>query len=64
MKEGSGPVFDKWVSKLMMLATKACSSVKVDIRNGDALDILPYCKVKGEEINMLIFSKWIGTYVR
>ncbi len=48
IKDGSGRIFDKWVSKLMMLASKACSTVKVDIRNGDALDIIPYCKVKGE----------------
>ena len=48
MPEGEGPVFDKWVAKLMMLATRCCTSVKVDIRRGDALDIRPYCKVKGE----------------
>jgi len=47
MKEGYGPTFDKWVSKLMTLSTKCCKSVKVEIRNGDGLDIRPYCKVKG-----------------
>lgn len=46
IKDGRGPIFEKWVSKLMVLSSRACSSVKVDIRNGDALDILPYCKVK------------------
>mmetsp|Transcript_9237 Transcript_9237/g.17384 ORF Transcript_9237/g.17384 Transcript_9237/m.17384 type:complete len:2047 (+) Transcript_9237:105-6245(+) len=46
MSEGYGPQFDKWVSKLMTLATKCCVSVKVNIERGDALDIRPYCKVK------------------
>ena len=40
-EEVYGPTFDKWVStKLMTLSTKCCK------RNGDGLDIRPYCKVK------------------
>ena len=54
MNEGYGPTFDKWVSKLMTLSTKCCKSVKVEIRNGDGLDIRPYCKVKGNAAPMCI----------
>ena len=43
-----GRTFDKWVSNLMMLATKCCTSVQVDLKHGDLLDIRPYCKVKGK----------------
>jgi len=50
MEEGYGPTFNKWVSKLMTLSTKCSRSVKVDIRNGDGLDIRPYCKVKGNDL--------------
>lgn len=36
-----------WTSKLMSLATQACSTVDPDVkRNGDLLDIRPYCKLK------------------
>jgi hypothetical protein len=42
--------FDSWVNKLMMLATRCCAAVVPDVRNGDMLDIRPYCKVKGKII--------------
>ena len=38
---------DAWTSKLMALATQACSTVDPNVkRNGDFLDIRPYCKLK------------------
>jgi hypothetical protein len=50
ISEGYGPKFEKWVSKLMALATRCCISVKVNVEDGDALDIRPYCKVKGTKV--------------
>ena len=38
---------DRWVDKLMTLATKCCATVESNIREGDLLDIRPYCKIKG-----------------
>jgi hypothetical protein len=37
---------DKWVDILMTIATRCCSTVEPDVKNGDYLDIRPYCKVK------------------
>lgn len=37
---------DKWVDTLMTIATRCCSTVEPDVKNGDYLDIRPYCKVK------------------
>ena len=37
---------DKWVDTLMTMATRCCSTVEPDVKNGDFLDIRPYCKVK------------------
>jgi hypothetical protein len=59
MSEGYGPEFEKWVSKLMTLATKCCVSVKVNIERGDALDIRPYCKVKGEDLLNVSINKFV-----
>jgi len=41
-----GKEFERWINKLMLLATRCCSSVIPDVRNGDSLDIRPYCKIK------------------
>ena len=30
----------------MTLATRCCATVEPDVKNGDLLDIRPYCKVK------------------
>ena len=35
-----------WVNSLMTLATRCCATVEPDVKNGDLLDIRPYCKVK------------------
>ncbi len=40
--------YERWVNKLMMLATRCCSVVSPNVRSGDMLDIRPYCKVKGK----------------
>jgi hypothetical protein len=37
---------DKWVDTLMTISTRCCSTVEPDVKNGDFLDIRPYCKVK------------------
>lgn len=37
---------DKWIDTLMTIATRCCSTVEPDVKNGDFLDIRPYCKVK------------------
>lgn len=37
---------EKWVNTLMTIATRCCSTVEPDVKNGDFLDIRPYCKVK------------------
>ena len=37
---------DLWVDTLMTLATRCCATVEPDVKNGDLLDIRPYCKVK------------------
>ncbi len=37
---------DLWVNTLMTLATRCCATVEPDVKNGDLLDIRPYCKVK------------------
>ena len=37
---------ESWVSKLIALTTKCSTAVRPDVRNGDALDVRPYCKVK------------------
>eukprot|EP00804_Cyclotella_cryptica_P008084 CCRYP_004583-RD/>CCRYP_004583-RD protein AED:0.04 eAED:0.04 QI:1013/1/1/1/0.87/0.66/9/209/1984 len=37
---------DKWVDTLMTISTRCCSTVEPDVKNGDYLDIRPYCKVK------------------
>ena len=38
---------EAWTSKLMSLATQTCSTVNPNVkRNGDSLDIRPYCKLK------------------
>ena len=38
----------KWVSKIMSLATRCCSTVDPNVKKGDLLDIRPYCKIKGK----------------
>jgi hypothetical protein len=37
---------DLWVDTLMTLATRCCATVEPDVKNGDLLDIRPYCKLK------------------
>ena len=37
---------DMWVNTLMTLATRCCATVEPDVKNGDLLDIRPYCKLK------------------
>jgi hypothetical protein len=39
-------LFKKWVTTLMTLVTRVAVNVKPNVRNGDDLDIRPYCKVK------------------
>ncbi len=53
-KEGDKQ-FQKWINKLMMLATRCCSAVVPDVRNGDLLDIRPYCKIKGKYLLNLCY---------
>lgn len=37
---------DLWVNIMMTLATRCCATVEPDVKNGDLLDIRPYCKLK------------------
>jgi hypothetical protein len=41
-------VFSRWISTLMMHATRCVQTVQQNVKDGDLLDIVPYCKVKGE----------------
>ena len=38
----------KWVHKLMSLATRCCATVDTNVKKGDMLDIRPYVKIKGK----------------
>ena len=38
----------RWISTLMMHATRCVQTVQQNVKEGDLLSILPYCKVKGE----------------
>ena len=44
-KSGEKRLKDLWVHTVMSLATR-CLQVEPDVKNGDLLDIRPYCKVK------------------
>ncbi|KAL7566411.1 hypothetical protein ACA910_000894 [Epithemia clementina (nom. ined.)] len=35
-----------WINQLLTLATRCCATVEPNVRNGDLLDIRPYCKIK------------------
>ena len=39
---------NKWVHKLMSLATRCCATVDTNVKKGDMLDIRPYVKIKGK----------------
>jgi 1-phosphatidylinositol-3-phosphate 5-kinase len=45
-KSDETKLMDLWVDTLMTLATRCCATVEPDVKNGDLLDIRPYCKVK------------------
>lgn len=60
-KEGDQQ-FQRWVNRLMMLATRCCSAVIPDVKNGDMLDIRPYCKIKGKSLQKSLpyhFFTWL-----
>ena len=44
----------RWISTLMMHATRCVQTVQQDVKGGDLLDIRPYCKVKGEHAGLNI----------
>ena len=48
--------FSRWISTLMMHATRCVQTVQQNVKEGDLLDILPYCKVKGEHERMTFCS--------
>mmetsp|Transcript_4381 Transcript_4381/g.12074 ORF Transcript_4381/g.12074 Transcript_4381/m.12074 type:complete len:1827 (+) Transcript_4381:66-5546(+) len=35
-----------WINQLLTLATRCCATVEPNVRDGDLLDIRPYCKIK------------------
>lgn len=35
-----------WINQLLTLATRCCKTVDPNVKNGDLLDIRPYCKIK------------------
>ena len=43
---GSEAVKKQWINQLLTLATRCCATVEPNVRNGDLLDIRPYCKIK------------------
>lgn len=45
--ENPKEVYQKWISKLMALATRCSLTVEPNVKKGDLLDIRPYVKVKG-----------------
>ena len=46
----------RWICTLMMHATRCVQTVQQNVKDGDLLDILPYCKVKGEHDCMTLCS--------
>jgi len=38
---------ERWLQKLMLLATKCCATIEPNVKKGDLLDIRPYVKIKG-----------------
>jgi hypothetical protein len=44
----------RWISTLMMHATRCVQTVQQDVKGGDLLDIRPYCKIKGEQAALII----------
>lgn len=45
-KQAETKLTNTWVNTLMTLSTRCCATVEPDVKNGDLLDIRPYCKVK------------------
>ena len=43
---GSEIMKKHWINQLLTLATRYCATVEPNVRDGDLLDIRPYCKIK------------------
>jgi hypothetical protein len=37
---------ERWTNNLLTLATRCCATVEPNVKNGDLIDVRPYCKIK------------------